>query len=255
MTNRAFGCAIGTMSEPAGTSSRSSFHTPSSFVVKWPSNGAVPNVTLVARKASTFAPCDAREALELDAVDREPLTEPRSVRRRHDVRAARRANGDLRHERVPERNAPHLRLRRIVTSHQRTGDRRRLARVRITAKVDHRDVRAGVEVERDFLAAELFGARVGFPRELAPVAALLRHHLGELHEDVVSDAHARRIVLPRVRLDEQRITIASRPVAGREARRIRARIEARHADRRSRGTTDRSRRAANLARSAPRSAP
>ena len=77
ISSRARGCAIGTNSEPAGTSRGSGFHSPSSVTAVRPSNGSRASVTCVARNVSTASARQRRgDRPELDAVQLQLLRRP-----------------------------------------------------------------------------------------------------------------------------------------------------------------------------------
>ena len=118
---------------------------------------------------------------------------------------------------VTQRDAPDLRLLRVVASHQRAGDRRGLARVLVAAELD-RAARFGIVVgERPPSSRRRAQLRIGCRRGCEPLLAVPARHFQHGEDRVARDADARRIVLPGMRLDQHAEAVARRPVLLREA--------------------------------------
>jgi len=81
--------------------------------------------------------------------------------------------------------------------------------------------------EHELRPSEPRGSLVCLTREFAPRRAVLCDELGERDDRVAGDAHARGVVLPRVRLDQNGEAVTLREVPGREARRVHREEEAR----------------------------
>src|SRR4051812_26274034 len=81
----------------------------------------------------------------------------------------------LRYDDIFERDVPPLRLRVVIVSHERAGNRRRLARVLIPLEFNSSDVRIVGEVQRNILTTELRRTCIRIVRECLQMRTLPGH--------------------------------------------------------------------------------
>ena len=168
-------------------------------------------------------------------MQREPRADILRPRARHDVAAQRRLHHQGRRNTIAKRHPPHLRRLRVVDGHRLAGDGRGLARVGVALEVDELGAGgaariqglaaaalapAGAVGERDLRSAEASGRGVRLQGALAPLFAVRGEQFRKGDDGVARDAHARRVVLPGVRLDQHREAVTLRKVPGGEARRV-----------------------------------
>ncbi len=137
-------------------------------------------------------------------MQRQLLRHPSRIRSRHDVAAPWRLHGRLRNNRVTERHMPHGRLGSVIERSDRPRDIRMPARVSVPKEINRPHMRPVLILQRDGLSAQFQRPCISRAFLRQPPATLASHHVDESHDDVMSHAHPRRIVLPRMRLDQQR---------------------------------------------------
>src|SRR5262249_56725035 len=92
-------------------------------------------------------------------------------------------------------------------------------RVRVAGKFYRGGLAGGFEGERRRAALRLAIGFVRLLRRLAPLRAVLRGELDQTFRRIARDAHARRVVFPRMGLDQHGEAVSRRPVRGRKSRR------------------------------------